>query len=135
MSRIQLTVGISTQFATEDLRIFAPAIAVREILERHTIDNIYDILKNVCDEWAITPSLSVTDSASNALGSSEKLVDEAADRLTRTLHTLSPLLLIEVFRQKTSDEDEDEVNPDAAKQQADEEFQDKVLGAMKMMPE
>lgn len=39
-----LIVGISTQFATEDLQIFAPSLAVVELHERHTIQNWADPL-------------------------------------------------------------------------------------------
>lgn len=87
---LQLMVGISTQFATEELQIFAPSIAIVELHERHTIENIGHILIEVCNQWGIVPTLSVTDSASNALGSSEMLVDAAEDRLTRTLLFPSP---------------------------------------------
>lgn len=84
LSPFTFILGISTQFATEDMKIFAPSIAVCEIHDRHTIENLGEILEQVCEKWGIVPSLSVTDSASNALGSSQKLVDSAEARFLRT---------------------------------------------------
>lgn len=68
--------GVSTQFATDDLRIFAPSLGLRQILDRHTSENIAEMIKDiVIKEWEILPSLMVSDNASNALGSSERVVD------------------------------------------------------------
>lgn len=92
-----LIVGISTQFATADLHIFAPSIAVREILDRHTAENVGTMLKEVCDEWGILPTLSVTDSASAALGSSEMLADYTADLLCSTLSYFVFLLIFQAI--------------------------------------
>ena len=69
-------VGVSTQFGTNDMRIFAPALGLRQIHERHTSANIADMIKQIItEEWEIIPSLVVSDNASNALGSSEQVID------------------------------------------------------------
>ena len=72
---LPLMIGVSTQFGTDDMKIFAPSLALREIEDRHTIENISDMLKEIVSSWGIVPSLVVSDNASNALGSSESLAN------------------------------------------------------------
>lgn len=44
---IAYNAGVSTQFGTEDMRIFAPALGLRQIHERHTSANIADMIKGL----------------------------------------------------------------------------------------
>ena len=117
--------GVSTQFGTEDMRIFSPSLGLRLIEERHTSDNIGEMLEEICEEWGILPSLVVSDNASNALGSSEQLANFVGGFVDEIIAGLD----------SGEDPAESVSNPESHKLPANEDVRVKVAEAMRHVPE
>ena len=127
--------GVSTQFGTDDMRIFSPSLGLRIIEDRHTSEHIADMLKEICEEWGILPSLVVSDNASNALGSSLRLADFVDEYIGTSLTHFSTLASYIAAGVCSDLSDEDLLAPESHKLEPDEDIRLKVAEAMTHEPE